>query len=540
MMIIMHCCECEQNYFQRHSRHVFSSKQKSNEESISKQSTNLFRDFYRTSDIDQKIEKYTQINPSLSTEFQLLQPIAYSYERLLQAVFSTIHESALAKPTMLDFCLQLYANNNRFADIRNFAENYRREDSIYWYTKESFIYRCVNQILRSGDIDKCYALRFYIADLSAQLHTLKYQQQKVLEKAGMTILYRGIRQSDEELNLLRDLVGLVVSVKTFMSTSRNKDIALTYASPFDWQAENSRPLLLEIYVDLSSPTVIAADIAGLSNFDEESEVLFDIGSTFRVDMLTFDMSNYTWLCRFIATNEKPACIQQVRTMPCNMSSCQLMLCGNDRVCSKTIRYEQGNANYKNLKSLSKDRQKLSWIAYKAIDWAYIRHIDCIIQWQQNDIDKIMTTCQHVLETYAQADVKDSFDDLQIASCINNYGYLNILWGNHIQTISLFKTSLNIRERYLPFDHILLAQSYRNLGLAYGNFCDYQTAFELHKHALSINQHASVAAQWSTVTTLRNMGDLYHRSSNCTKAIKYYSKALDTYYKCLNFFNSTEL
>ncbi|CAF4177166.1 unnamed protein product, partial [Rotaria sordida] len=377
-------------------------------------------------DIGQKIRKYADSKSSISIQFQLLQPNIYDYERLLQTVFSTIHESALAKPAMLDFCLQLYANNNRLADIRNFAENYRREDSIYWYTKESFVYRFVNQTLRFGDIDSCYALRFYIADLSAQLHALKYQQQKVLEKAGMTILYRGIRQSDEELNVLRGLVGLVVAVKFFMSTSRNKDIALTYASPSDWQTDNSRPLLLEIYVDLSSPAIIAADIAGMSNFDEENEVLFDIGSTFRVDMLTFDISNGMWLCRFIATNEKVACIQQFRTMPCNMSSYQLMSYGSDKICSKTIRYEQSADTNRSLRSLPEDRQKLSWIAYKAIDWAFIRHIDCLIQWQQNDIDKIIGTCQRVLETYAQADVKDSFDDLQIASCLNNYGYLSLL------------------------------------------------------------------------------------------------------------------
>ncbi|CAF4215927.1 unnamed protein product, partial [Rotaria sordida] len=337
-------------------------------------------------DIGQKIRKYADSKSSISIQFQLLQPNIYDYERLLQTVFSTIHESALAKPAMLDFCLQLYANNNRLADIRNFAENYRREDSIYWYTKESFVYRFVNQTLRFGDIDSCYALRFYIADLSAQLHALKYQQQKVLEKAGMTILYRGIRQSDEELNVLRGLVGLVVAVKFFMSTSRNKDIALTYASPSDWQTDNSRPLLLEIYVDLSSPAIIAADIAGMSNFDEENEVLFDIGSTFRVDMLTFDISN-----------------EQFRTMPFNMSLYQLMSYGSDKICSKTIRYEQSADTNRSLRSLSEDRQKLPWIAYKTIDLAFIRHIDCLIQWQQNDIDKIIGTCQRVLETYAQAD-----------------------------------------------------------------------------------------------------------------------------------------
>ncbi|CAF3756744.1 unnamed protein product, partial [Rotaria sordida] len=155
-----------------------------------------------------------------------------------------------------------------------------------------------------------------------------------------------------------------------------------------------------------------------------------------------------------------------------------------------------------------------------------------------DIDSLSNECERILETYAQVDIQDSFDILQIAYCMNLYGYASLVCGNYIQFINLFNNSLNIRERYLPPDHKLLAQSYRNLGLAYGNVCDYQTAFQFHKRALSINQNASITAQWSTVLTLRNMGDLSHRSGNCTDAMKYYSRAIDTYYSCLGFFNST--
>ncbi|CAF4123771.1 unnamed protein product, partial [Rotaria sordida] len=272
-MIILHSCKRTQNYLKRHSRPALASRQKSFEK-------NVFLSSYGTTDIRQKIKKYCNSKSNLSTELQLLQPNAFYYKELLQTVLSITHEIGIAKPTMLDFCLQLYANdNNKLANIRNFAENYRTEDSIRWYTKESFVYRCINETLRSGDLDQCYSIRFYVADLSVQLYTLKNQQQQLIKNAEMTILYRGFRQSDDELNILRSLIGRTVAIKSFMSTSRDKDIALTYASPSDGQEENSRPILLEIYVDLSSPTIIAADIAHLSDFDAECEVLFDIGST---------------------------------------------------------------------------------------------------------------------------------------------------------------------------------------------------------------------------------------------------------------------
>ncbi|CAF1502593.1 unnamed protein product [Rotaria sordida] len=540
-IIILRYSKLRKNYLKRYSLYVLSSKQKTFEKTISDHSKNLFRNLYDTTDLCQRIRKYADSKSNLLVQLQLLQPNGHYYEQLLQTVFSTIHESALAKPAMLDFCLQLNANNSTLLDIRNFSKKYRAEHSIYWYTKECFVYRCVNKTLRSGDIDKCYSIRFYIADLSVQLHLLKSQQQKLMKKAGMTTLYRGFRQSDDELNILRNLVGRVVAVKSFMSTSRNKDIALTYASPSDGQEENWRPVLLEIYVDLSSPTIIAADISRVSNFDVECEVLFNIGSTFRVKMLTFDTLNDIWLCQLIATNENLVDIQDFQIRSPNVSLSQLILYGSNIICSnKMIQHEQDDTINRNFKSPSNDRQRLPWLAYESIDWAYIQYIKCIIQWQQTDMNQLLNECERILEIYTQIDVQDSFDGLQIASYMNNFGYISLLCSKQSELINLFNNSLSIRKKYLPHDHILLAQSYRNLGLAYANISDYHTAFEFHERALSINQHASITAQWSTVTTLRNMGDLCHRLKNCTRAVEYYSKAIDAFCSCLSFFNSTNL
>ncbi|CAF3817423.1 unnamed protein product [Adineta steineri] len=501
-MLVRRSYDYRKNYVEIRFRHSLSSEQENFEKNRSKQSTSSYYTIGKVIETKQHINSKS----NLSIQFQLFQPNVYNYKQLLQTVFSTIHESALAKSAMIDFCLQLYANNNTLTDIRNFIENYRPEDAILWYTKESFVYRWINHTLRCGDIDKCYSLRLFISNLSTQIRVLKYEQPKMMKR---TVLYRGFRQSDEELNILQNLVGHVIAIKSFMSTSREKSIALAFASPSEGQNENSRSILLEINVDLNLSEIIAADIMHMSNFSGESEVLFNIGSKFRIDKLTLDTTNDIWLCKFTATTENLTCMEQFQIIPYRMSS---------------------NSSANNLD----DRQKLSWLAYKPIDWAYIQHIDCFVQWQQTDITKILNNSERVLQIYRQIDVKNSFDKLQVASCMNNYAFINLVCGTQVEVVKLLENSLNIREKYLPADDILLAQSYRNLGLSYSRLCNYDMAFKLHERALSINHHASFSAQWSTVTTLRNIGDLCDRIRNYNDAIKYYSEAIDTHYQCLTF------
>ena len=107
-------------------------------------------------------------------------------------------------------------------------------------------------------------------------------------------------------------------------------------------------------------------------------------------------------------------------------------------------------------------------------------------------------------------------------------------NNYEGLIDLFKCSLNIRKKHLSSDHILVAQSYRNLRLAYTSVGDYRMAFKLLKQALGLNQHASITAQLSTMMTRVHIGDLHYRTGNHIGVIEYYSTAIDTFYKCLQF------
>ena len=62
--------------------------------------------------------------------------------------------------------------------IDEFQENYDPSNAIYWYTRDTFLYRMVNMALRTENIVVVWRLRFYIQDLYRQLQRLHDEQRK--------------------------------------------------------------------------------------------------------------------------------------------------------------------------------------------------------------------------------------------------------------------------------------------------------------------------------------------------------------------------
>ena len=53
--------------------------------------------------------------------------------------------------------------------IDEFEKNYKPENAIWWYTRESCFYRMMNKALRVQDFDMLFALRFFITDIAKQI-----------------------------------------------------------------------------------------------------------------------------------------------------------------------------------------------------------------------------------------------------------------------------------------------------------------------------------------------------------------------------------
>ena len=84
--------------------------------------------------------------------------------------------------------------------VREFEKDYRSDKALWWYTRDSFLYRMLNKALRVQNIDLLFLLRFVIGDI--------YQQLKQV-------------MSIDELNTLRQSIDNLISINSFFSTSLN-------------------------------------------------------------------------------------------------------------------------------------------------------------------------------------------------------------------------------------------------------------------------------------------------------------------------------
>jgi hypothetical protein len=94
--------------------------------------------------------------------------------QLLLDMILRLDQSEYAKKELLQFCRLKYQDDSiELKKIDDFEENYRSEDAAKWYTKDSFLYRLLNESLRIETIDSIVKMRYFIHDLHNQLAQLQ-------------------------------------------------------------------------------------------------------------------------------------------------------------------------------------------------------------------------------------------------------------------------------------------------------------------------------------------------------------------------------
>ncbi|CAF4572096.1 unnamed protein product, partial [Rotaria magnacalcarata] len=295
---------------------------------------------------------------------------------------------------------------HRRSAVRTFAQCYQPSKAVYWYTKDTFIHRRINAVSRSGDIGEFYFFRCFIADLSTQLVQLQRQQRQAHKTPSHCTLYHGLRQSEDQLQIMCALIGYVVIAKGFTSTTRRREIALMFAGAYETHSLESQAVLVEIQVDLSSPMVIAADIADLSEFPEEQEVLFNIGSTFRIESLKLDLSTKLWHCRLKANSDGPLQIHFIENTLISEYNIEPSLYTESEINWEAILQLVHRHKYQSIFTcLDKNtiRQSLprkAWLTSSCMEIAGILHQRAIISWHGSaDYCGAFSDMQHAWNLY---------------------------------------------------------------------------------------------------------------------------------------------
>lgn len=218
----------------------------------------------------------------------------------------TIYEEVLSE------CRRIYHNNPvQLRVIDEFEKNYCPSKAIWWYTRNSFVYRLVNMALRTENISIILKFRFIIQDIYQQLFHMSTEQRNNSDGAcddhlevmffhlsyvgeefpDELILYRGQLVNPNELESFRKSIGKMVSMTSFTSTTKDLGVAYQFSG-----AGGHRPhlesVIFEIifrgsdFVDQLPPSL--ADISRVSSTRDEKEVLLCIGTVMRLESIRTD------------------------------------------------------------------------------------------------------------------------------------------------------------------------------------------------------------------------------------------------------------
>ena len=204
------------------------------------------------------------------------------------------------KQQMINEWKQRYRDKFTRRKIDEFISNYSIDEAVRWYGDDTIVYRSINEALRSNQINEILKYRFYLVDLYEQLKTLHNEQMEYMIELS---LWRGQKMFKKDLELLQLSIGRLITMKNFLSTSVDQEIALGFLlGCFDMEDDDLVLVLFEIIIDPTVRSQPFAYISGLTH-KPESEFLFSMGSVFRIESVQFNSSNKIWNIRLISSEE---------------------------------------------------------------------------------------------------------------------------------------------------------------------------------------------------------------------------------------------
>ena len=212
----------------------------------------------------------------------------FMYSQLIVDVLIGIKPISSDQVEFIQMCKDAYRNNDPgLRRIDEFIRDYQPTSAVMWYKEDSFVYRLLNKAFRLKNIDALFLFRFFIRDL------FEYSQELPCahEQEGVLHVYRGQALKTDELDHLKTCVGGYISLNSFISTSRNCEVAKIFGVEcgilFDIECHSPQ-------LDSEKGTKRSCrDLSSTGHYDAEEEVLFMPGSVFRIDEINSSDSRWT-------------------------------------------------------------------------------------------------------------------------------------------------------------------------------------------------------------------------------------------------------
>ncbi|CAF1525541.1 unnamed protein product, partial [Rotaria sordida] len=367
--------------------------------------------------------------------------------QLFNYVIARLPRNEQAKQQMIQICKDYYRGNKKEIElIKEFEQTYRSKDAIRWYSKQSFVYKLINKALRIEDVDLLYTFRFFIGDLS---QNLQQEHEKILSsKEKILNVYRGIKLDKKEFDKLKENQTKLISTNGYLSTSRRKSLALSFAMK-PTKRLDLIPILFHIQCDIeqSHKNIIFADISQFSDYPDEEEVLFDIGACFLIESI--DEQESLQIIKMNLSNEGQKITKGYLELTRQETEELSVPIVFGRLLCNLGDYGKSQKYFEQLLKDSEDEDR-AWIEFN-IGRAH----DFKGEW--NEARKYFYHAYDQMINSKPPRIKDS------AHVLNYLGNILCYQGKYDEALDYHQRALEIREKFHPSGHIDTATSLSNIG-----------------------------------------------------------------------------
>ncbi|CAF3546858.1 unnamed protein product, partial [Adineta steineri] len=235
-------------------------------------------------DQDTVAVSFLAVNEMASTEsLNQLEP-TFMYTQLFKEILLDIEYDRKAIKDLAACCREAFSGNpSELKIINEFERDYDPQKAIWWYTRECFTYKMLNQALRILDADIIINMGFFLRDVHQQIQQLHEQQVNSYGKKPF-LVYRGQGLMQSDFEKLQKARGGLMSFNNFLSTSEDKEVSLHFAQ-YASAEQNKVGVLFIMSIDPCIKSTPFASTHEVSYFKEGDEILFSMHTVFRVNAI---------------------------------------------------------------------------------------------------------------------------------------------------------------------------------------------------------------------------------------------------------------
>lgn len=428
-----------------------------------------------------------------------------------------MHHKSSDRKELVDLCRTSYAKNTEQLTIINeFEKTYTPEKAIWWYTRDSCFYKMLNKALRAQDYDKLFTFRFFITDIAKQIQREYENYIRTCVNRSIIRVYRGQLITLDELELMKNNIGEFLSMNSFLSTSADRETALTFTQATR-RRDNIRQILYEIDINPRLRTKAFAKVDAFSDFYGEQEFLIMLGALFRIDKVTEDQGNNLWIARVSLASEDDYHLKEIFVHMKGKIGDDTNL---DSLGKLLLRMDENEQARKCYKRMLEETQLSVGDAQLGLGWSLMR---C------KNYDESLKSFQESLNIRRRI-LGDNHP-----SVAESLGFLGEVYRNqndYEQALIELTKAVTIQEQILPPNSLDLAATYDSLGLTYRALAIYDIALQFFNKTLQIRQETLPSDHPQIASVYSNIACVYEYEGTYKQSLDYYEKALEISRKTL--------